>query len=252
MEAVTLFKKKYHIDLRDVDFKKDLKLSVLFSYFQDIASEAAANLGAGIDLLEKEHNALWILMRIRVDIARLPKWDEDITIETWPLEPKRLEFDRDYLVRDRNGEVIVRAISAWVVMDKKERKLKRASSISLNYPSPIEERAIDSKLGKLKNTGIMETAYKRVIGYSDVDFNGYLNNSKYVDFIMDCFPIEAHKRMGAKTIEVNFINEALPGDVIILNIDTSATGSNKLYIEGVNEESQKTVFRAQVKIGEIH
>ncbi|RLL47128.1 acyl-ACP thioesterase [Oceanobacillus piezotolerans] len=247
MEPVTLFAKKYHVDLSDVDFKKKLKLSTLFSYFQDAASDAASNLGAGIDVLE-DSGIAWILMRIRVDILRLPKWDEEIVIETWPLEPKRLEFERDYLVKDNDGNTIIRAVSAWVIMDRVERKLMRSDSIALKYPTIIEERAIHCKLGKLKKNGQLEKSYERVIGYSDVDFNGHLNNSKYIDFMMDCFPIEDHMKSSPKRLEVNFVNEVLPGETIILHKDTSMIEEKRLYIEGINENTEKPVFKAVVEI----
>jgi acyl-ACP thioesterase len=250
MEPVTLFNEKYHVELSDVDFKKNLKLSTLFSYFQDVASNAAANLGAGIDVLQKSHGLAWVLMRIRVDITRLPQWGEEIVIETWPLEPKRLEFERDFLVRDKNGDVIIRAISSWVVMDLEERKLKRTDSIKLTYPENIEERAIEGKLGKLRKNGRLETAYKRMIGYSDVDFNGHLNNSKYVDFLMDCFPIEDHMRSKIKRLEVNFVNEVLPGETIVLYKDTSRRNENLFYIEGVKENSNRTVFKSMAEVVE--
>ncbi|WP_231514766.1 acyl-[acyl-carrier-protein] thioesterase [Oceanobacillus salinisoli] len=250
MEASALYKKKYHIDLRDVDFTKKLKLSTLFSYFQDIASLASENLGVGIDTLEKKHGVAWVLMRIRVDIERLPRWDEEVTIETWPLEPGKLEFDRDYIVRDGNEKRILSAVSSWVIMDLKERKLKRTKSLPFTFPAPIEERAIDGKLDKIKHSGPLEIVYSKVIGYSDVDFNGHLNNSKYVDYIMDCFPLEDHKKFATKSIEVNFIHEALPGDTIILQKDTSSLGMNKVYVEGVNEKDSNPVFKAQVEVGE--
>ncbi|HLR52393.1 MAG TPA: acyl-ACP thioesterase domain-containing protein [Candidatus Avamphibacillus sp.] len=250
METVTLFKENYHVELSDVDFKESLKLSALFSYFQDVANLASINLGFGIHTLEQEHGVAWVLMRMRVDIIRNPVLDEEITIETWPLEPKKLEFGRDYLVRDRDGNIIIRAVSSWVIMDIKERKLKRAKTIGLTYPENITERAIDCKLGKLKHSGELDVSYKKVIGYSDIDFNGHLNNSKYVDYIMDCFDLEEHKKYDVTSIEVNFMNEALPGDEIMLYRDVSALNSNLIYVEGFNEKNGRIVFKAQLKIVE--
>jgi len=117
MEQNIRFQSKIHVDLRDVDFTKKVKLSTLFSYFQDVASLASVELGYGIEQLESQFGVSWVLIRIRVEITRMPEWDEKITIETWPLEPKRIEFKRDYLVRDANGEIIIRAVSVWVLMD---------------------------------------------------------------------------------------------------------------------------------------
>jgi medium-chain acyl-[acyl-carrier-protein] hydrolase len=251
MESVSsVFKRKYHIDLRDVDFTKKLKLSTLFSYFQDIASLASEDLGFGIETLEKKFGVAWILTRIRVDMIRYPVWDEEITIETWPLGPSKVEFDRDYLVKDKNGEVIIRAVSKWVIMDIKERKIKRSDVIGIHYPEKITERAIEGKLEKLKDFGKLEKAYNKVIGYSDIDFNGHLNNSKYVDYIMDCFHVEDHQNYTIQTIDLNFNQEALPGDSITLYKDISAMDENLIYIEGINQTDNKVVFKSLIAIEE--
>jgi medium-chain acyl-[acyl-carrier-protein] hydrolase len=242
----SVYKGKYHIDLRDVDFTKKLKLSTLFSYFQDTASLASVDLGFGIETLEKKHGVAWILTRICVEIERYPMWDEVITIETWPLEPGKVEFDRDFFVKDSSGEIIIRAVSKWVIMDITERKIKRSEVIGIHYPEKRTERAIEGKLGKLKDFGQLEVAYNKVIGYSDIDFNGHLNNSKYVDYIMDFFQVEDHKNHTIRTIDLNFIQEALPGDSITLYRDTSRLNENLIYIEGVSLTDNSVVFKSRV------
>ncbi|MGY0693882.1 acyl-[acyl-carrier-protein] thioesterase [Virgibacillus sp. FSP13] len=249
MESVSsVFTRKYHIDLRDVDFTKRLKLSTLFSYFQDIASLASEDLGFGIDRLEKEFGVAWVLTRIRVTIIRNPIWDEEITIETWPLEPGKVEFDRDYLVKDVNGNVIIRAVSKWIIMDMHERKIKRSKTIGIRYPDNKTERALEGKLEKLKEFGKLEEAYNKVIGYSDIDFNGHLNNSKYVDYIMDCFPVDDHKSHTIHTIDLSFNQEAMPGDSITLYKDISKIDENLIYIEGVNLRDDSVAFKSLVNI----
>jgi acyl-ACP thioesterase len=83
-----------------------------------------------------------------------------------------------------------------------------------------------------------------------VDLNEHLNNSKYVDYITDCFTMDNYKRYNIKSIEVNYINEALPGDTLILKRDISGLNANVVYIEGTNEKDNKTVFKSQIEIQE--
>ncbi len=250
MNTNIIYKKDYHIGISDVDFVKKLKLSTLFTYFQDIASAAVDHLGIGINTLEQKHGVAWILTRIKVNIVRNPVWNENIIIETWPQEPKKFAFERDFIIKDKSENIIIRAISKWIILDIKTRKLKRNEEINIKYPDIIKERALDSKLKKLVAFGDKEIAYKRKIGYSDIDFNGHLNNSKYIDFIMDCFTIEEHQKYKVNEIEVTYINETLPGDCIILFKDTSAVNLNMIYVEGINEESGQAIFKAEIKIGD--
>jgi len=252
MEKTWLYKKKYHIELSDVDFTKTLKLSTLFSFFQDISSEHVENLGIGINKLANDLGVAWILIRVRVDIVRHPIWNEDIWIETWHQESKRLDFERDYIVRDINGDIIAAAVSSWVIIDIKTREIKRTELLAFNYSTNIAERAIDCKLGKIKPFEQMKMVYKKAIGYSDIDFNGHINNSKYIDYAMDCFTVENHMNYGVKSIEINYINEALPGDSITLYRDVSALNSNLLYIEGTGEKLNKTIFKTQLEIEHKH
>src|SRR5690625_5238035 len=184
-----IYRKKYHIDWRDIDFKKELKLSMLFSYFQEASSDASEELGYSIDRLEKEFGVTWVLMKMRVDITRHPKLGETITIETWPLEPGRLSYDRDFLVKDSEGNVSIKVITTWNIMNLKERRIERGQNVTISYPTIIKERAIDAKMKELKATDSLDTVYTKMIGYSGVDFNGRLNNARYVDLVMDAFPV---------------------------------------------------------------
>lgn len=245
---VSVFRKKYIVGLSDADFKQRLKLSTLFGYFQDAASMAVENLGIGFNVMTEKFSVTWALVRIRVEIERYPKWNEEITVETWPQEPKKYDFDRDYAVLDSDGNVIIRAISTWILLDINTRELRKSEWIALKFPPFSKDRAIDCKLSKIRHSGELEMAYSKVIGYSDVDFNGHLNNSRYIDFIMDCFPVQSHKKYDVRSIEVNYINEAMPGEELVLYKDVSAVDANMIYIEGMNASGDKTVFKAQVQI----
>ena len=243
----TMFKTKVHVDLRDVDFLKNVKLSSVFSYLQDAASLAADHLGYGISTLVENFDVVWVLAKIRVEIDRLPEWDEELTIVTWPLEPKRVEFERDFYIIDKKGDIIIKAVSVWVLMDIKKRRLKRADTVGIQYANIENKRALEVKPGKLKDFGQLQSVYEKVIGYSDIDINGHLNNSKYVDYIMDCFPVNDHKKFQMNAIEVHFVNEALPGDTVQLFKDTSRIQEGIVYIEGLNKNQNKTFFKALIE-----
>ena len=123
-DPVPVYEKQYHVGLGDVDFQKKLKISALFNFFQDIASLHAEDLGVGIDRLMNGYGVTWVLTRIRVDINRMPHLGEDIIIETWPQLPKRLEFDRDFKVRDSSDNILALAASTWIILDIGTRELK--------------------------------------------------------------------------------------------------------------------------------
>ncbi|ERJ11968.1 acyl-[acyl-carrier-protein] thioesterase [Haloplasma contractile] len=247
----SLYKKKYHVGLSDVDFKKKLKLSALFDYFQDLASVAADELGYGINQLGNQYNVIWVLIRMRVDIERMPAWDEDIIIETWPRKPKTIEFGRDFIVRDHSGKIIAKAISSWVLLDMDSRQIQKSKRFNIDYPDLFEEKAIDCRLKKLNATEKMRISYEKVISYSDIDVNGHVNNTKYIEYVMDSFSYEEHKSYTVCSIQVNFINEALPGDTLLLCKSNADQDEGCVYIEGIGKKDEETVFSSKLLFKKI-
>lgn len=247
METVPLYQKKFDIQSSDLDFAGKLKLSALFGYFQDIASLHAANLGVGIEKIEPL-GVGWALIRMRVEVVRYPGAGETLLIETWYPEPKRFEFERDFAVMDKDGIIMAKAMSSWIVFDIKTRELRKSDLISPEFPLSSRGRALEGKFVKLKAFGSLELVAKKVIRDEDADRNGHLNNAKYIDFIMDCLTMEERNRYQVKQFEINYNNEALPGDGILFYKDTSALGSNLIYFEGVHETDRKSIFKAQLEI----
>ncbi|NLJ77882.1 MAG: acyl-ACP thioesterase, partial [Tissierellia bacterium] len=133
MDKIAFYRKDYRIRPEHVDFNGKLKLSSLFTYFQDIAGLHAEELGMGMEYLYKKHNVLWVLARIKVNIDKYPSWNDDITIETWPQKPSRMGFERDFLVKDQQGSILAKCISSWVLIDADTRRLKPTKNIFIGY-----------------------------------------------------------------------------------------------------------------------
>lgn len=200
----------------------------------------------GRDVLQKKYGIIWVLNRVKGEVIRYPMFKEEITIETWPEPPEKVQFNRNFLVYDKDGNIIVRAFSQWVVIDFITRKLRRSSIIEEEFPKVDRERAIDCTQGKIKPSGKLNLSYKKTVGYSDIDINEHLNNAKYIDYIMDCFSLENHKKYSVKSIDIDYMHEALPGETIQLYTDTEDAKDNLVYIEGINENTKLTTFKAQI------
>jgi medium-chain acyl-[acyl-carrier-protein] hydrolase len=248
MEAVPVYQKKYNIKSSDLDVTGKLKLSALFTCFQDIATLHAENLGVGVEKIG-QLGLGWVLVRLRVEVLRYAIKDETILIETWYPGPKKFEFERDFGVWDQEGNMIAKAVSSWMIFDVKTRELALSNLIRHDFPPSNRERALECRLGRLKNIGPLELVNKRKLWDGEVDFNGHLNNARYVDFIIDyCWTKEEQRRYQVKEIEINYVSEGLPGDEFLFYRDNSALSSNVIYIEGVHEKDKKVIFKAQLEL----
>ena len=244
MESLASLTQNYRVAINDVDFTKKMKLSAAFNYFQEIANNHAFNLGIGINHISEKNNVTWVLIKIRVDMLRYPAWDEEIVVKTWPHTPKKYEFERNYTISDLEGNILARCVSTWVIIDLATRELKKSETISYEFHDFLTEKAIDCSLGKIRLPEDFDLAYRRMIGCSDIDMNGHLNNSKYVDFIMDCFTMEQLRNNQAASIQVNYLSEAFPGDTVLMYRHISETEPGKVYIKGTRESTGENIFTA--------
>lgn len=240
--------KKYKITFNDIDFRKKIKLSTIFNYFQEIGDLHSQKTGGSTTLLQQEYGLTWVLTRIKVDIDRYPTWNEEIILETWFHKPKKYQIQRDFVIKDLDGNIIIKAISSWIIFDIEERKMKSIDSFETEFLDYLEDKAIDCNLKKIRPIEEVDIVYKRLIGCSDIDANKHLNNSKYIDFIIDCFSMDELEKHYAKSIQVDYLNEALPGDTIVFykNIDL-----HNVYIEGVNESNNNVIFRSTIDIAKF-
>ena len=244
IEAVPVFTITSLITSTDTDMYRRQRPSSMFGIFQDIAAAHARNLGADVRWLHDEMNLAWILMRIRLEIDRYPILGQELIVDTWPQEPRAM-YERDYLIKDLEGNVLVRAVSTWIIMNLGTREIKRDKFLDYKGIEIYKERAIDGGVGRLKPMQGAKTALEKVIRFSDIDYNLHANNAKYVDIIMDSFPFEVYVKNELKAIEVHYVNEIGPEES--MSIRQLETEKGKYYVEGVRNSDDVIVFNAIVE-----
>ena len=111
----------------------NIKTASLMQYLQEAAALHAEQLGFGFGTLNKI-NSYWVLSNIRIEIIRLPKWNDTITVKTWPSGYNRLIAAREFVARDQNDCELFRASSQWMILDKSSSRPKNLFHLDLNLP----------------------------------------------------------------------------------------------------------------------
>ena len=244
IEPVPVFTIHSLVTSTDTDMDRRQKPSSMFGVFQDIAAAHARNLGADVRWLYDEFNLAWILMRIRLEIDTYPLLGQEMTVETWPQTPRAL-YERDYVMRDTEGNALVRAASTWIIMDLGTREIKRDMFLDYKGIELKKERALGKGVDRLKPQKSAQIIFTKEIHYSDIDYNLHVNNSKYVDIIMDAFPFDIYVKNEIKAIEVHYVNEIGPGEH--MRVRRQRIEKGKYYIDGIRKSDKETVFCAIVE-----
>ena len=136
-----MFKKVFQISNNDVDTKFELKVSAIFRLFQDVAMLATKD--AKVDSMSlSERNIDWVITRMNVEIKRLPKCDDEITVCTYPGKDMAMLYPRYFFIIDSKGEVIVRSSSIWALIDNNTRRV----IVDRDVISKLPEEKYDDQL----------------------------------------------------------------------------------------------------------
>jgi acyl-ACP thioesterase len=242
-EVMDIYTKQYIPTVGDVDKSQLAKPSYIFDIFQEITTLHGADLKIGLGELQ-ELGMGWVLSRFTVEILRRPAFGETVNARTWTRGPEKLFMLRDYSITDAGGNVIVRSRSRWLVLDTKTRHPLRPSALPLAMPlnegidALVNEGAALKKHDGLKKTG------RRTAAYSDIDFNGHVNNSRYIQWVQDAAPSGLIENAAKLNFEINYISEIKIGETIDMCLGVFEDGA-KLGAEGIKENGE-TAFRCEV------
>lgn len=235
--------RNFKISSADTDFYGRLKLSGLINFLIQPAITSADKLGFGVKYLN-ENNLLWVLSRFDVEIYKTMKWYDELTVETWPKTIDGIFYIRDFIMRDKNNEIVAKSTSAWLAIDTIRRRPKVITGIvsetfhALKHKNSIEKPPI--KLAKKE--GEETKTYK--IGYSDLDLNKHLTTTRYIELMVDCFSMGFHQKNYPSKITVNFLKESKPEEEI--KIFKNQLNEKSFHFEGINLTNNLPSFRAEI------
>ena len=241
------FEKTFHITASAVDRFDRLKPSCILDYMQEVAGDHSAQLGADRNMLTQK-GLFWAVIRHKIQITRLPKAGEDILVKTWPMPTTRTAYPRSTIAWDAEGNECFRSISLWVLMDQKTRMmiLPGKSGVAVEGLLLGSELAVPGSV--VPKT--MENRQERIVRYSDLDYNGHMNNCKYLEWIADLLPSGFHQERQIREITLNYLSEARETEVLALQWEMSPEGAMTVDAQRISEENSANhsrVFAAQIQ-----
>ncbi|MDY0254579.1 MAG: thioesterase [Tenuifilaceae bacterium] len=211
-EIKDFFKREFKVNSYHTDLKGKLSIPSIFLFFQEIAWEHASMYGFGYDDL-KDHNSFWVLSRIHLQVDILPSWTDDFTLSTWPSGTEGPFALRDFIISNSAGEQVIRATSSWLIVDAQTRRPKRPDAFKDRMPICDTIRATNCNAPKI-DTPEGETIHEiqHTVGVCDIDVNGHINNTKYIEWAINSFGEEEYKEVSIKQVDVNFVSEGFCND----------------------------------------
>ena len=209
----TPYEKQFHIPASAVDCFDRLKPSQILDYMQEVAGDHSTMLGLSRQTLV-DQGLFWAVIRHRVQITRLPKAGENITVKTWPMPTTRTAYPRSTIIYDEAGKECLRAISLWVLMDRNTRAMVLPGKSGV----AVEGLLLGSELaapGSIAPKALVNSRTRSVL-FTDLDWNGHMNNCRHLDWAMDLLPGAFHRQRSVTGFTVCYLSEATEGEELTL------------------------------------
>ena len=203
-----------YVDFYSSDRDKYAKVSGILQVTQKAGSRQMERDRPTYDELRATGKA-FMLSRLDMEISEPVRCDEVMTVSSWACESSKATFLRNYSM-EKDGKRIVTVSSYWVLVDIESRKILKTdeADISNYYVGEFIELYKD-KL-KLPRDLEMEEVGKKEIQYTDLDYNGHMNNTYYMDVISNYIPELAAGTHRVKTVRLHYSKEAPFGDTIVI------------------------------------
>lgn len=235
-----MYQKDFIISNNDVDYRFQLKISSIFRFFQDVALLATQDKGVDSISLAKK-NIDWVITRMDVEISRLPKCNETITVCSYPGKDLAMLYPRFFYILDEKKEVIIRASSVWALINAKERKVIVDRDVIEKLPAETSpyELPLPGKILASEDKLLVE---QRKIHYSDLDFNCHMNNVRYVELLMDAHDFDFYKNHRPSFISLNYIKEIKEQETVSIYSDKNNPEIIEVKVDGVTSFLGKVTF----------
>ena len=235
MEFIT---ENYRIRITEVDAHSQLTIPALNGLLQEMAWRHSVVEKVSVHELSAQHNISWVLSRLKIWIHRLPNYDETVTVKTYVQGLDKYFYHRDFKVFDAAGIEIIRANSVWGLMDIVKRRLTSIPEWMIALTEISTEKPVEKVSGKISGISTIEMEKRFDIRWHDIDSNQHVNNTKYVEWLMESIPTEILNKGILHSIDMIFKNESVLGD----KITTQSQGIEQGFIHRIiNQNGQELV-----------
>jgi acyl-ACP thioesterase len=207
------YQETYTVYPHDVDFTKYVKPTQILARILTSAGLDSESRNGGVDTLHQA-GCTWVLSRIAIEFVKQPYLFEEVQSQTWVEANNKLINTRSFLITYPNGDTAIRATSFWSLIDMNTRKVINLENNPLVSHYPINPtsagleppaRVADVKEG---------TLFQHTIAYNDMDYNQHANSVRYLQWVLDTYPMQQFIDKKLQRIDINYQHEVGYGTTV--------------------------------------
>ena len=238
-----LYTQNFEITDHYVDCFGRMTPASILLMIQEVAGKHCTALSVDYDTLAKRR-MFWAVTRHRVQVSRMPRLGETIRVETWPMPTTRVAYPRSEEAYDAAGNECFRAISQWVLMNLDTRSMILPGKSGISVVGSLRGLELPSP-GSLALMDHTQTRQRQVC-FTDLDRNGHMNNTRYLNWVSDLLPSAFHQEHEVKEFTICYHAEAREGQLLDLSWDFPQEDCLQVDARRADSDQGERVFSARL------
>ncbi len=233
------------------DFSHHLFMGHLGNHMLNAADFHSNDRGYGMTYLNPIHKT-WVLSRLAIEMEEMPQAYDKFFVETWVESAMKFFTSRNFKVVGADDKVYGYGRSIWAMIDTDTRQPTDIFSVRDGLISQYiesEKSCPIDKSSRVKMGSDPELIRTVDTLYSDVDMNGHINSVKYIEHILDLFPLGYYKSRRLHRLDIAYVAESHQGDQLELYREQVAEGEFNISVNKLTppEDDRIEVCRCKVK-----
>ena len=190
----------------------------------------------------------WVLSRLAIEMEEMPLAYTRFHVETWVESAMRFFTNRNFRVyADEGGEkVFGYGRSIWAMIDTETRQ--PADLLAVNDGDILRYVEKEKVCPIAKSSRVRMTDEAKLVStidthYNDVDMNGHINSVKYIEHVLDLWPLDWYREHSVRRLEIAYVAEAHAGDRLSFYCEQTA---DQDYCVRICKDGEVEVCRCMV------
>ena len=222
VNASPVHEERFFLTAGESNARGEMPMTLIAERMIEVATGHANILGIGYATLSPL-GVGWVLSRLGVELKRVPKINEYYSLRTWIESWNRLFSERCFEFFDGEGNSIGFGRTIWATIDINTR---RASDLTRFATSATIANDVVCGMPRLRNHGAFEPTLTEELTFrfADLDFNRHVNSVKYIEHILNLWPLEHYDKFRIDRFDIAYRHECLAGQKVVLAADTGEDG----------------------------
>ncbi len=234
------FEKNYNIHFYETGLRKQLRITNLMNYFEEVALMQSEERKVGLDYY-RENGVIWMLHKWDITIHKPPVFEQRIRIRTLPVSMAGFMGFRQFWVYDENGDTLISAQSAWIFVNTQSKRPMRVTENMKRAYGHLGQP--ESKLDMAEVPSLQKADFSKEfnVRHADIDINEHVNNVRYVDWALEALPPELLRNNQLENIKIVFKKETTYGQRISSLVEVLQEAGGTRCVHRIVDEQGKEV-----------